>query len=145
MLAEFRQNWTRLKGSELGRKTSKVNNNTSRRAVAPITKTHVPLPYLWTAVLEELQELGDHNVQRPVQHVAVQDLGRVLADLLQGPERSLWGQNRNRKPNRNSEWFAFFLPLHCYNPCMRSLSMLQVTGGWSHRANQLGSRPEQTQ
>lgn len=65
--------------------------------MAPITKTHVPLPYLWTAVLEELQELGDHNVQRPVQHVAVQDLGRVLADLLQGPERSLRGKTESNE------------------------------------------------
>lgn len=38
---------------------------------------------------EELKELWDEDVQRPVQHVAVQDLGRILTDLLQGPERAL--------------------------------------------------------
>jgi len=42
-------------------------------------------------VLEELQELGNHDVERPVQHVAVQDLRRVLADLLQRAERTLVG------------------------------------------------------
>lgn len=40
-------------------------------------------------MLEKLQELGDHDVQRTIQHVAVQDLSGVLTDLLQGPERSL--------------------------------------------------------
>ncbi len=47
------------------------------------------IPYLRTAVLKKLQELGDHDVQRTIQHVTVQDLGRVLADLLQGSKRSL--------------------------------------------------------
>ena len=40
-------------------------------------------------MLEELQELGDHDVERPVQSLAVQQLRRVLADLLQRPERAL--------------------------------------------------------
>lgn len=47
------------------------------------------IPNLRTAVLEKLQELGDHDVQRTIQHVTVQDLGRVLTDLLQGSKRSL--------------------------------------------------------
>ena len=41
------------------------------------------VPNLRTAVLEELKEFGDHNVERSVQSVAVQQLRRVLADLLQ--------------------------------------------------------------
>lgn len=40
-------------------------------------------------MLEKLQELGDHDVQRTIQHVTVQDLSGVLADLLQGSKRSL--------------------------------------------------------
>ena len=44
---------------------------------------------LGRVVLEKLQELGDQNVQRPVQRVAVQNLGRVFANLLQRSERSL--------------------------------------------------------
>ena len=48
------------------------------------------LPDLRTAVLEELQELGDHDVERPVQSLAVQEFWRVLADLLQCSKRALW-------------------------------------------------------
>jgi hypothetical protein len=40
-------------------------------------------------VLEELQELGNHDVERAVENVAVQDLCRVLTDLLQRSERTL--------------------------------------------------------
>lgn len=47
------------------------------------------IPNLRTAVFEKLQELGDHDVQRTVQHVTVQDLSRVLADLLKSSESSL--------------------------------------------------------
>lgn len=47
------------------------------------------IPNLRTAVLEKLQELGDHDVQRTIQHVTVQDLSGVLTDLLQGSKRSL--------------------------------------------------------
>lgn len=48
-------------------------------------------PDLGAAVLEELQELGDHDVERAVQGVAVQQLGGILADLLQGSKRALCG------------------------------------------------------
>lgn len=40
------------------------------------------IPNLRTAVLEKLQELWDHDVQRTIQHIAVQDLSRVFTDLL---------------------------------------------------------------
>lgn len=50
------------------------------------------IPNLRTAVLEKLQELGDHDIQRAIQHVAVQDLSRVLTDLLQSSKSSLKGQ-----------------------------------------------------
>ena len=40
-------------------------------------------------MLEELQELGNHDVERAVENVAVQDLCRVLTDLLQRSERTL--------------------------------------------------------
>ena len=40
-------------------------------------------------MLEELQELGYHDVERPVENIAVQDLRRVLTDLLQRSERTL--------------------------------------------------------
>lgn len=59
------------------------------------------IPYLRTAVLEKLQELGDHDVQRTIQHVTVQDLGRVLADLLQGSERSL--RDKRKKKQQTTE------------------------------------------
>ena len=46
-------------------------------------------PDFGTAVLEELQELGDEHVERPVEGVRVQHLGGVLTHLLQRPERAL--------------------------------------------------------
>ena len=46
-------------------------------------------PDLGAAVFEELQELWDHDVQGSAQGIAVQQLGRVLADLLQRSERTL--------------------------------------------------------
>lgn len=49
----------------------------------------IHIPDLRAAVLEELEELGDHDVEGPVERIAVQELRRVLADLLQGPERPL--------------------------------------------------------
>ena len=39
-------------------------------------------------VAEEEEELGDEDVERPIDGVVVQRLGRVLADLLQGAEGS---------------------------------------------------------
>lgn len=51
------------------------------------------IPNLRTAVLEKLQELRDHDVQRTIQHVTVQNLSRVLTDLLQSSECSL-GEKR---------------------------------------------------
>lgn len=47
------------------------------------------IPDLRTTVFEKLQKFGDHDVKWTIQHVTVQDLSRVLADLLQGSERSL--------------------------------------------------------
>lgn len=51
--------------------------------------TAVPIPDLGAAVLEELEEFGDHDAERPVESVAVQQLRRVLADLLQCSKRAL--------------------------------------------------------
>lgn len=48
-----------------------------------------PVPNLGAAVLEELKEFRYHNVEGPVQSVAVQQLRRVLADLLQCSKRAL--------------------------------------------------------
>lgn len=59
------------------------------------------IPNLRTAVLEKLQELGDHDVQRTIQHVTVQDLSGVLTDLLQGSKRSL--RDKMNKNNRECE------------------------------------------
>lgn len=53
-------------------------------------------PDLRTSVLEKLQELWDHDVQRTIQHVTVQDLSGVLADLLQGSERSLMYEEKQQ-------------------------------------------------
>lgn len=113
-------------------------------AIGPNHENACSLPYLWTAVLEELQELGDHDVQRPVQHVAVQDLGRVLADLLQSPKRSLRGKTESSQQEQKNarvgsmllssneenrtetiNGLLSFLPPHCCNPC---LPVLQVMG-----------------
>lgn len=47
------------------------------------------VPYLGAAVLEELKEFGDHNVEGSVQSVTVQQLRRVLANLLQCSKRAL--------------------------------------------------------
>lgn len=55
------------------------------------------IPNLRTAVFEKLQELGDHDVQRTVQHVTVQDLSRVLADLLKSSESSLKTKKKKKK------------------------------------------------
>lgn len=52
-------------------------------------------------MLEKLQEFGDHDVQRTVQHVTVQDLSRVLTDLLQGPKRSLRDKKNGKKQQMN--------------------------------------------
>lgn len=46
-------------------------------------------PDLGAAVLEELQELGDHDVEGPVEGIAIQELRRVFTDLLQGSKGSL--------------------------------------------------------
>lgn len=45
-----------------------------------------PPPDFGAAVLEELEELGDHDVEGPVEGVTVQELGGILTNLLQGPE-----------------------------------------------------------
>ena len=46
-------------------------------------------PDLWATMLEELQELGDEHIKRPVQSISVQCLCRVLADLLQRTKSTL--------------------------------------------------------
>lgn len=56
----------------------------SKRSLSPSS-----IPYLGAAVLEELEEFGDHDVEGPVESVAVQQLRRVLADLLQCSKRAL--------------------------------------------------------
>lgn len=48
-----------------------------------------PVPNLGAAVLEELKEFRNHNVEGSVQRIAVQQLRRVLADLLQCSKRAL--------------------------------------------------------
>lgn len=55
-------------------------------------------PDLGAAVFEKLEEFGDHDVERPVQSIAIQQLGRILADLLQ---RSKWTLN-NRENQKES-------------------------------------------
>ena len=37
----------------------------------------------WRGVAEEEEEFGDEDVQRPIDGIVVQSLGRILADLLQ--------------------------------------------------------------
>lgn len=69
------------------------------------------LPDLGAAVLEKLQELRDHHVERAVQHVAIQDLGRVLADLLQSSKSPL-----KDKHSRNGTETNHILPLHTEQP-----------------------------
>lgn len=54
------------------------------------------IPYLGAAVLEELEEFGDHDVERPVESIAVQQLRRVLADLLQCSKRALRHRHTQR-------------------------------------------------
>lgn len=54
-------------------------------------------------MLEKLQELGDHDVQRTIQHVAVQDLSRVLTDLLQGSKRSLRDKTKRKNNGERDE------------------------------------------
>lgn len=51
--------------------------------------TLVPVPNLRATVLEELKEFRNHNIEWSVQSVAVQQLRRVLADLLQCSKRAL--------------------------------------------------------
>ena len=58
-------------------------------------------------MLEKLQKLGDHDVKGTVQHVAVQDLSRVLADLLQGPERSLMMKRDEKERKVRPETFKY--------------------------------------
>lgn len=40
-------------------------------------------------MLKKLQEFGDHDVERPVQRLAIEQLRRILTDLLQGAKGSL--------------------------------------------------------
>lgn len=48
-----------------------------------------PVPNLWATVLEELKKFRNHKVEWSVQSVTVQQLRRVLTDLLQCSKRAL--------------------------------------------------------
>ena len=67
------------------------------------------IPNLGAVVLEKLQELGNHDVKRTIQHVAIQDLSRVFTDLLQGSKSSLRGSKRKGKKEEAQKWMR--LPL----------------------------------
>lgn len=63
-------------------------------------------PDLGTAVLKKLQEFGDHDVERPVQSVTVEQLRRIFADLLQRSKGSLrdakWWVKRQAAPKSHA-------------------------------------------
>ena len=59
-------------------------------------------PDLGAAVFEELQKLGDHDVEGPVESVTVQQLRRVLTDLLKSSEGTL-GREGGTVGNRGKE------------------------------------------
>lgn len=40
------------------------------------------MPNFGAAMLEELKELWDHDIKRPVESIAVQELSRIFTDLL---------------------------------------------------------------
>lgn len=46
-------------------------------------------PDLGAAVLKKLEKFGNHDVERPIERITVQQLGRVLADLLQSSKWAL--------------------------------------------------------
>lgn len=69
------------------------------------------LPDLGATVLEKLQKLRDHHVERAVQHVTVQDLCRVLTDLLQSSKSPL-----KDKHSRNGTDTNHIFPLHTEQP-----------------------------
>lgn len=51
------------------------------------------VPNFWAAVVEELQEFGDHDVKGSVKDVAVQDFRWILTYFLQGPKSTLKEEN----------------------------------------------------
>lgn len=59
-------------------------------------------PNLGAAVFEKLQEFGDHDVERPVQGITVQQLRGILTDLLQ----------RSKRPLRDREEVFFLKKMH---------------------------------
>ena len=59
------------------------------KSCADILKHLWLLPNFGALVPEELQELGDEDVERSVDSIAVQDLRIVFTDLLQRSKRSL--------------------------------------------------------
>lgn len=69
------------------------------------------LPDLGAIVLEKLQELRDHHIERAVQHVTVQDLSRVLTDLLQSSKSPL-----KDKHNRNGTETNYIFALYTEQP-----------------------------
>ena len=47
------------------------------------------VPDLGTAVLEELQELRNEDIEGSIEDIRVEGLRRILADLLEGPKCTL--------------------------------------------------------
>lgn len=80
------------------------------------------LPDLGATVLKELQELGNHDVEGPVESITIQELRRVFADLLQGSKGSLSGEEHTWawvlvQPRLLHGWaIACRLPHTCCNP-----------------------------
>ena len=60
-------------------------------------------PDLGATVLEELEELGDHDVEGPVEGIAVQQFRRFLTDFLQGSEGSLSGEQQTHGQESQSD------------------------------------------
>lgn len=68
-------------------------------------------PDLGAAVFEELQEFGDHEVEGLIQSVTVQQFRRVLTDLLQRTERTLYTHTHILKQMRKITHFCW--KFHC--------------------------------
>jgi hypothetical protein len=58
-----------------------------------LTSLYSLLPYFWTWMSEKLQELRDENIKRTIESITVQQLSRVLTDLLECSKWTLkWEQ-----------------------------------------------------
>lgn len=69
--------------------TAKEKKYTTQMSIRELSSYFVLVPNLRATVLEELKKLRNHNVEWSVQSVTVQQLWRVLADLLQCSKRAL--------------------------------------------------------